>query len=491
VRCRCTAVLLVTTVAVLWAAAGDGPASPRPTTPAIRLLLVGDVMLGRAVAPVVVQDPSSVFADVAGAVAAVDLALVTLESPLTGRELTRPVAHDLRASPVAATVLAGAGFDVVTVATNHAMDSGPAGLADTVEALHGAGLLVVGAGADLTAALEPVVVEVGEVTVAVLAVDATPSGPAAPPPDGPVAAVWDARGLEGAVVAARALAEVVVVSIHGGAEYLDLPDRDLRQRADALVGWGADVVWGHGAHLRHPVVADVDAVVATGLGNLLFDRQLVPGTDTGTVLEIVIGADGPRAIRTGTVTHAHGRVGRIAWEPPPGPAVALAGGWYELLDPTVVADGTSAAPTRSALAPPALAGRRIDAIGRGDVDGDGDAEVVVAFRRPARPTALASLRPEGVWRDREDATSHVGVYGPDGAEIWVAGSVAHPVTALTVCDGALAVTQLDAATGGPQAGAWWWNGFGFDELATLPGAGEPRCVDVDGDGRTEPLVSRP
>ena len=68
-------------------------------------------------------------------------------------------------------------------------------------------------------------------------------------------------------------------------------------------------------------------------------------------------------------------------------------------------------------------------------------------------------------------------------------SILMPVAALAVCDGALAIVhdQLDDP-GLVAAGAWEWNGFGFDTAPDIPGPGTPGCVDIDGDGRSEPVI---
>ena len=39
-----------------------------------------------------------------------------------------------------------------------------------------------------------------------------------------------------------------------------------------------------------------------------------------------------------------------------------------------------------------------------------------------------------------------------------------------------------------ETGAWRWVVFGFLPVEPLPGPGTPSCVDIDGDGRTEPAI---
>ena len=126
----------------------------------------------------------------------------------------------------------------------------------------------------------------------------------------------------------------------------------------------------------------------------------------------------------------------------------------------------------------------------GDIDGDGASDVVASFRRPHRMTPFMELHPELQWADAQGRDAHLGVYQPDGlVEIWVAGSVLLPIADLEICDGSLALVHdhLDVPT--PVASsAWEWNGFGFDTAPDLPGPGTPACADINGDGKTEPVI---
>ena len=60
---------------------------------------------------------------------------------------------------------------------------------------------------------------------------------------------------------------------------------------------------------------------------------------------------------------------------------------------------------------------------------------------------------------------------------------------IEVCDGsvALAFDSLDDPTV-VATGGWVWQGFGFTVPAELVGTGRPGCIDVDGDGRLDPVI---
>src|SRR5918994_3605308 len=64
-----------------------------------------------------------------------------------------------RVKPHMASIFSDCGFDVVSVASNHAMDWGPEAMLDTVAVLRDRGMQVVGAGRNLEDARRPAIVE--------------------------------------------------------------------------------------------------------------------------------------------------------------------------------------------------------------------------------------------------------------------------------------------------------------------------------------------
>ena len=487
---------LVFALVVLAACAGP-PAHPTDGAPTggaverardgtVRLLFAGDVMLGRGVAAL---DPTTLFEGVRHVVSSADVAVANLESPLTERpHLPSAGPNALEATPAAAGLLRDAGFDAMGVANNHAGDAGPATVNDTVGALRSAGITTVGVGPTAVEALSARIVTVCGLRIALLAFDASGSGPRADGSGALGVADWDDALVRSAVLDARRDADVVAVGLHGGLEYVPTTDPEQLRLARLLASWGADLVWGHGPHVIQPVrTIDPDGdgrptIVATSLGNLLFDQH-VARTRRGALLEVVAGADGVHAFRVGTAEHPDGPVLFRSWRPPRGDAAALDGAWWELARPV------EPARIRRPEVPGRFEGDVVDAA-IGDVDGDGRRDLIVAFRRPFRRTQMNAWLPRTSLVDSLGRSAHVGLYRPgDLRPRWVAGTLLRPVVALAPCDGLLGVaySTLDRPAV-VAASAWRWGGFGFVPLPELPGPGAPACADVDDDDALDPIV---
>lgn len=466
--------------------AACGPARSDEPAGTIRVLLVGDVMLGRSVAPVVAADPEGLFADVGWVVRGADVAMANLESPLTTRPHASPNPHALEAYPAAALLLAAAGFDVVNLANNHGGDAGPESVLDTLLAVEAAGMRPVGAGADRDDATRPTLLEVDGVTIAVLGFDATGAGMVAG--DGPGITPWDPALAEKAVTEARRIADVVVVSIHGGVEYLPEADPRMVRITEQLAEWGADVVWGHGPHVAQSSMVVENgrrtAVVVTSLGNFLFDQR-GPVTGGGMILEVMAGRDGIVAYRTGSTSHHDLRVHFNGWDLPDGDAALVGGEWWSL-------------PRR-----PQLASERDDVAGfpwglvvdaaRGNITGGGETEVVISFRHHPDPHPARDGLPDIDWTDAHGRTAHLGIYRLEGLEpIWVAGIVPAPIADVAACDGSIAIaySTLDEPTI-IAMGAAVWRPYGLIAADRLAGAGISGCADIDGDALADPVIRRP
>jgi len=173
--------------------------------------------------------------------------------------------------------LRSSGFSVLSTANNHAFDQGGPGVRETLERLEAQGLTAVGSGTDRAGAEAPRILVRNGLRVAFLAFTDLFNQDLDRSPDEPWVRRLDPATAPGAVRAARAQADAVVVSLHWGTEYSHVPGKRQRGLVRSLVEAGADVILGHHPHVLQPVEVVESgarrALVAYSLGNFISNQD--------------------------------------------------------------------------------------------------------------------------------------------------------------------------------------------------------------------------
>jgi poly-gamma-glutamate synthesis protein (capsule biosynthesis protein) len=168
--------------------------------------------------------------------------------------------------------LAEAGVTVLSLANNHCMDFGAAALAETRDLLRRAGIACTGAGADLTEATTPLVIERRGIRIGLLAAcdPLTKPAPAATADTAGIAPL-DPEQLLAAVDALRPQVDHVILMLHWGLEYSPLPTPAQVRFADAARAHGVSAILGHHSHCIQGVDVRNGTIVAYSLANLTDD----------------------------------------------------------------------------------------------------------------------------------------------------------------------------------------------------------------------------
>ena len=221
-----------------------------------------------------------------------DLTLANLENPVVRNAVYHPEATtftgDLRLMPV----LEQAGIDGVTLGNNHILDAGAPGLLETLEHLEDAGIAYAGAGADLGAAREPMIFELGGTEVGVLSYQGVPSYDWAWATEtAPGTAPLLADVMEDDLERLRREVDLAVVMPHWGKEYVATPEPGQVDLAHAAIDAGADLVVGGHAHWPKGIEMYEGKPIFYGVGNFLLDQSWSEETSTGIFAEITLYGD--------------------------------------------------------------------------------------------------------------------------------------------------------------------------------------------------------
>jgi len=248
------------------------PPLPPPTHPGLTLAAVGDVMLGTDFPENILPDDDGVgfLQAVTPILSAPDVAFGNLEGVLQDggepvKQCKNPKICFLFRSPTRyAAYLQAAGFDVMSLANNHARDFGEEGRSSSMAALDAVGIRHSGR----------------EGTVASWVANGRRVALVAFAPNVGSNSLNDPQIGLPLVSQLAATHDIVIVSFHGGAEGNGaevLPfareifageDRgNVVEFARAMVDAGADLVIGHGPHVVRPLELYHDRLIAYSLGN--------------------------------------------------------------------------------------------------------------------------------------------------------------------------------------------------------------------------------
>ncbi len=285
-------------------AAANALTAPVATPAAVQLKAVGDVIPGTDFPNYrLPNDPNYLFNSVKMFMGEVDIVFGNFESTLTDhpyaeKDISQGMTFAFRTPPNWTDVLKSAGFDVLSVANNHSFDFGDAGFEDTIANIHQSGMQAVGRKGDI------VKVEANGYTVASIGYSYWPDHND----------MNDLATAAALVQQAQAEADMVVISVHAGAEGTDA--MRVRNQTEyffsenrgnmvhfsrSMIDAGADLILGHGPHVPRAVELYQGKLIAYSLGNFLGYRTLSTTGPLGLSMILQVDLDEAGNFLTGRV----------------------------------------------------------------------------------------------------------------------------------------------------------------------------------------------
>jgi len=239
----------------------------------ITLIGVGDIMMGSNYPDddLPPDDGSELMSQVSDVLQAADITFGNLEGVLLDqggepKKCNDPaICYTFRTPTRFVKNLTRAGFDIMSLANNHAGDFGDTGRRSSAETLKSAGIEYAGQ---------------ADKPYAILKKNNITYGFAAFAPNSNCQSINNLAEASKIIRHLDSLCDIVIVSFHGGAEgpsrthvprkqeiFLGENRGDVYQFAHQLIDCGADVVFGHGPHVVRAVEVYRDRFIAYSLGN--------------------------------------------------------------------------------------------------------------------------------------------------------------------------------------------------------------------------------
>lgn len=236
----------------------------------VSFVAAGDLLLPGPLDGGSPRDFARALAPVGEVLAGCDIVLGNLECTLPGDGTTVGSEPRVISTPEAVRAIRSAGFNVVSLANNHAFDCLEGGFRNLRRLLEEIGVAYFGAGDDRAAATAPAILNVRGLRVAFLGAADAQSGPFQQATAGRAGvAPLDMQAMTGRIHELAGRMDHVIVSLHWGRERLTIPSPRQVDQAHALIDAGASMVVGHHPHVAQGMELYRLRPIAYSLGNFV------------------------------------------------------------------------------------------------------------------------------------------------------------------------------------------------------------------------------
>lgn len=281
----------------------------KPTTEITEtnLFFAGDIMLSRNVHGKIIKanDYTLPFLNVAENITNADIALANLESPFntTGSHFVEG-SLVFNADPKSIEGLNFAGFDILSLSNNHALDQGLTGLDYTIKLLKEHNILPSGV-TDSKKEPQQAVIEKNKLVFGFLSYSYTGLNDGGKTTSPYISDFNNLEQMQNDIIRMKGhTADIVIVSMHAGVEYTRTPTKKQIEFAHAAIDAGADLVIGHHPHwiqsVEHYIPSPLTPLpmgegqnekkhegwIFYSLGNFVFDQMW--STDTRQGLTVFV-----------------------------------------------------------------------------------------------------------------------------------------------------------------------------------------------------------
>ena len=165
-----------------------------------------------------------------------------------------------------------AGFNTISLASNHSLDKGEKGILNTVKYFKTTNTLYSGMNDSEEMRNNFIIKEKNNITYTMLSYTTITNGLQVPSGKSYLLNLYDKEQVKKDIEAVRDKVDVLIVAMHWGIEYINMPNEEEKEIAEYLSSLGVDIVIGNHPHILQPITKIGDTIVMYSLGNFISNQ---------------------------------------------------------------------------------------------------------------------------------------------------------------------------------------------------------------------------
>lgn len=165
-----------------------------------------------------------------------------------------------------------AGFNTISLASNHSLDKGEKGILNTVKYFKTTDTLYSGMNDSEEMRNNFIIKEKNNITYTMLSYTTITNGLQVPSGKSYLLNLYDKEQVKKDIEAVRDKVDVLIVAMHWGIEYINMPNEEEKEIAEYLSSLGVDIVIGNHPHILQPITKIGDTIVMYSLGNFISNQ---------------------------------------------------------------------------------------------------------------------------------------------------------------------------------------------------------------------------
>ncbi len=264
----------------------------KPKESSLSLLMVGDALIHGSVYKDAKignddYDFSHMFDYIRPIIKNYDLAFYNQESIIGGNHLGFSSYPCFNTPHQFADLMVDMGFNMVSLANNHSLDKGEAGIINSTNYWQTKDVLTAGTYLSYDDKYKDKIKVKNNISYALLSYTTTTNGLKVPAGKDYLLDTFDYNKAKADIERIRDKVDLLIVSMHWGYEYINTPANEQKEIANFLSSLGVDIVIGHHPHVIQPIEYIEGTLVIYSLGNFISAQE---GVDrlTGLMVSLKI-----------------------------------------------------------------------------------------------------------------------------------------------------------------------------------------------------------